>query len=241
MTTVNAAPSPAASLLAASSASASPLAGLAQTAATTQVGSQAGDANMNQFLTLLTAQLKNQDPMQPTDPTQFVAQLAQFSTVEQLVKGNTTLTGMSKAISGLSLGQYAGMINHTVTATTSSVTVPASGGVSSRMAFAVTAGSLANVHVAVTNSSGTAVGSLPVTGSAGSVTFDGTDANGQPLAAGQYGVSLVGTASDGTSQSAGTLTTSGTVAGVQQGASGAWQLQMQDGSTVDASSVQSAT
>lgn len=39
----------------------------------------------NTFLTLLVAQLKTQDPFQPSDPTQFVGQLAQFSSLEQLV------------------------------------------------------------------------------------------------------------------------------------------------------------
>src|SRR5579864_5936253 len=38
------------------------------------------------FLKLLVAQLQNQDPMQPQDGTQFVAQLAQFSSVEQEVQ-----------------------------------------------------------------------------------------------------------------------------------------------------------
>ena len=39
----------------------------------------------NMFLTLLVTQLKTQDPFQPSDPTQFVSQLAQFSSLEQLV------------------------------------------------------------------------------------------------------------------------------------------------------------
>ena len=81
---------------------------LSATPASTTVGAQANDAQMNQFLTLLTAQLKNQDPMQPTDPTQFVAQLAQFSTVEQLVQGNTKLDTISQSLSGLALGQVLG-------------------------------------------------------------------------------------------------------------------------------------
>lgn len=43
------------------------------------------------FLRLLTAQLSNQDPLQPVDPTQWVTQLAQFSSVEQQVSSNTML------------------------------------------------------------------------------------------------------------------------------------------------------
>lgn len=39
------------------------------------------ELGQNQFLTLMLAQLKNQDPMKPTDPTQFLSQLAQFSQV----------------------------------------------------------------------------------------------------------------------------------------------------------------
>lgn len=43
------------------------------------------------FLTLLTTQLKNQDPMAPLDSTQFVEQLASFSAVEQQIETNTLL------------------------------------------------------------------------------------------------------------------------------------------------------
>jgi len=43
------------------------------------------------FLKLLTAQLSNQDPLAPVDPTQFVSQLAQFSSVEQAVQSNSRL------------------------------------------------------------------------------------------------------------------------------------------------------
>jgi flagellar basal-body rod modification protein FlgD len=45
----------------------------------------ANGANQQMFLQLLVAQLKNQDPMQPSDGTQFVAQLAQFSELEQVI------------------------------------------------------------------------------------------------------------------------------------------------------------
>ena len=42
-------------------------------------------ANESTFLKLLMAQVKNQDPMNPTDSTQFVGQLVQFSQLEQLL------------------------------------------------------------------------------------------------------------------------------------------------------------
>jgi flagellar basal-body rod modification protein FlgD len=48
-------------------------------------------ADFQSFLRLLTAQLRNQDPLSPLDSTQFVAQLASFSTVEQLASANTRL------------------------------------------------------------------------------------------------------------------------------------------------------
>lgn len=54
--------------------------------------------DMNAFLQLFIAQLKNQDPMSPQDSNAFMAQLAQFSTLEQL-------TNISKEIGQLRLAQ----------------------------------------------------------------------------------------------------------------------------------------
>ena len=52
------------------------------TQATARSGSSPSELK-EQFLTLLVTQLKNQDPMSPADGTQFVTQLAQFSSLEQ--------------------------------------------------------------------------------------------------------------------------------------------------------------
>jgi flagellar basal-body rod modification protein FlgD len=212
---------------------------LANTASTTQVGATANDSNMNEFLTLLTAQLKNQDPTNPTDPTQFVAQLAQFSTVEQLTQSNTTLDTISKSLSGLSLGQYSSMINQTVTSNAAAVTVPASGSVSTPITFNLTSTSLSNVQVQVKNSSGVVVNTIPISGNSGSITFNGNDSKGNALPAGDYDLSLIGTGTGGKSQSAGTLAMTSQVTGVVQGTSGAWELQLQNGLTIDATTVTS--
>jgi flagellar basal-body rod modification protein FlgD len=49
------------------------------------------------FLKLLVAQLQHQDPLNPSDPTEFTAQLAQFSTLEQLFSVNESLAQMAQA------------------------------------------------------------------------------------------------------------------------------------------------
>ena len=46
------------------------------------------------FLKLLVAQMKNQDPQSPASPDQLAAQLAQFSSLEQLISMNEKLDGM---------------------------------------------------------------------------------------------------------------------------------------------------
>jgi flagellar hook assembly protein FlgD len=53
-------------------------------------------ANQNVFMQLLVAQLKNQDPQNPADGTQFVTQLAQFTTLEENTKGTQDLDSILK-------------------------------------------------------------------------------------------------------------------------------------------------
>ncbi|CAN5362951.1 hypothetical protein BH10ACI2_BH10ACI2_06490 [soil metagenome] len=48
-------------------------------------GTDTPDGQRNMFMSLLVAQLKNQDPLAPQDGTAFVAQLAQFNSLDQLV------------------------------------------------------------------------------------------------------------------------------------------------------------
>ena len=57
-----------------------------------QNASAKGASDFNTFLKLLTAQMRNQDPLKPMDSTEFVAQLASFSTVEQQIETNHKLT-----------------------------------------------------------------------------------------------------------------------------------------------------
>lgn len=56
-------------------------------------------AELTQFLSLLTAQVQNQDPLEPLDATAFTEQLATFSALEQQVQSNRLLEGILAALS----------------------------------------------------------------------------------------------------------------------------------------------
>jgi len=74
----------------------------------------------NQFLQLLVTQLRNQDPMNPLQPSEFAAQLAQFSGVEQLTKLNdavSVLQSQNSAASVLGASAFsASLVGKTVVA-----------------------------------------------------------------------------------------------------------------------------
>ena len=74
---------------------------------TSTTGTAAGNLNYDSFLKLLTAQMKFQDPTKPMDSTQFVAQLASFSNVEQGIKMNSKLDAL---ITSMALNQADGLI-----------------------------------------------------------------------------------------------------------------------------------
>ena len=70
------------------------------TTKSTQTASSPVDAlaNKTTFLQLLVAQIKNQNPLNPADGTQFVTQLAQFTTLEQETQTRTDLDAILKTL-----------------------------------------------------------------------------------------------------------------------------------------------
>ncbi len=79
-------------------------------------GSGDGQMGKLEFLELLTAQLKHQDPMAPADDKAFIAQLAQFSALEQQMKGNDMLSRIEMAQGAMLTSQATGLIGKEVTA-----------------------------------------------------------------------------------------------------------------------------
>ena len=74
------------------------------TTSTTSTSSATDSSNItsNDFLTLLVSELKNQDPTQPTDPNQYITQLAQVNSLQQLISINQGIGTLDSAISGTS-------------------------------------------------------------------------------------------------------------------------------------------
>lgn len=74
-----------------------------------------GDAlDKSDFLQLLMAQLKNQDPLNPQEATEFTAQLAQFSTVQGVQDLNTNFQNMTNSLKSSQALQASALVGHTV-------------------------------------------------------------------------------------------------------------------------------
>ncbi|MEW5904717.1 MAG: flagellar hook assembly protein FlgD [Pseudomonadota bacterium] len=81
------------------------------TQATTTTNSQVG-ATQDRFLTLLVAQMKNQDPLNPLDNAQVTSQMAQLSTVTGIDKLNSTVQALSSSMLASQSLQAVSMIGH---------------------------------------------------------------------------------------------------------------------------------
>ncbi len=137
------------------------------------------------FLKLLTTQMKNQDPLQPMESTEFVAQLAAFSSVEQQIGSNTRLDSILDALAGTGADGYAAWIGKEVLA-------PASASFTGDpIEITVTPKDDADsAQLVVKNDFGQVVDRQTVVPTSRAVTWDGTDSLGAPVANGLYSFSL---------------------------------------------------
>ncbi len=135
------------------------------------------------FLQLITTQLKDQNPLQPTDPTQFLAQIEGLSEVSSLQSMQSSLKG-SQVLSGTSL------LGKSVLAPGSMATLAAGGTVSGAVTAPAGASSLT---VTVQDSSGNKIKSFAVSPQASGLTtftWDGTTSAGTPAPGGAYALSV---------------------------------------------------
>jgi len=148
------------------------------------------------FLQLITTQLQNQNPLQPTDPTQFLGQLEQMSEVSSMQSMQTSLTSLQTTLQSSQMANGAAMIGQTVLAPSTTATLDSSGGTVTG-AVSVPSGAT-SVTISVTNSGGALVNMFQVTPSSSGLTnftWNGANANGAAMPAGQY--KITATASNG--------------------------------------------
>lgn len=161
--------------------------------------------DQNEFLTLMLAQLKNQDPTKPTDSTAFLGQLAQISQVQGLAQLNDSFSTLSSSLTSNQALQASSLLGRTALVESGTVTLGSSGSVSGAVDLPASSG---KVVVNIVDSSGSLVQQISLgTQSAGLVdfTWDGTLADGTRAPAGAYSLSAQYAGTDGKAVSADTL------------------------------------
>jgi flagellar basal-body rod modification protein FlgD len=138
-----------------------------------------------EFLELMIAQLKNQDPFKAMDPSQFLGQLAQFGTVSGIAEMKTAFTTMSESMRASQVLDGATMVGRDVLVASEDVLLGTEGSV--RGALDVPSGAT-SVQINILDPSGQIVRQIPAATSAGlnDFTWDGTGDNGARLEAGEY-------------------------------------------------------
>ena len=197
---------------------------IAHPAATATGGINASTASGNvkalsstDFLTLMTAQLKNQDPLSPADSNQFLSQLAQLSTVSGISQMNSTMSNLSTSLLSAQALSSASLVGHGVLApgdTANYTTGQQLGG-----AVQVPAGA-SSVTLTISDASGAVV--RHITASPGSglqyFSWDGSTDGGGTAPSGSYKVAASANVG-GSTQAISTLL-NGTVASVTLDPSG---------------------
>ena len=187
----------------------------AQTSAaptSTTLGKQVSP-DFNLFLKLLTTQAKNQDPLNPTDATQYTQQLAQFSQVEQSLQQTGTLKDILSRFSTQDLSSAANLIGRE--ATFDSDTVGMTSKSPARWSYS-NSGMTGPLTATIKDAGGRTVSTQTIDDNSGKgeVTWTGVKSDGSQASDGAYTLTVKGKDSGGATVSA-TINAIGTVGDVQ--------------------------
>ena len=138
------------------------------------------------FLKLLVKQLENQDPLNPMESTEFTAQLAQFSSLEQLTNMNKNFENLQLYQASINNAQAVNFMGKTIKATGDTISV--ADGTSNPIQFEL-AGEAAEVNIHIYDESNNLVKTINC-GSLGegdqSISWDGTNEDGETVPDGKY-------------------------------------------------------
>ena len=158
----------------------------------------------DQFLQLLVAQMNNQDPLSPQENGEFIAQLAQFSTVEGIENMNTSMEALLSGYQSSQALQASSLVGRTVIVPSDKAIVDTANGVEGQFALPENSGA---VSIKVLDSAGSLVHTINMGGlEAGMHDFkwDGKNASGEVLPPGAYTFEA-NAAVDGTTKQLATL------------------------------------
>jgi flagellar basal-body rod modification protein FlgD len=182
-------------------------------------GSAPGTATLGgtNFLTLMLAQLKNQDPTSPVDSNQFLNQLASLSTVQGITQLNTSFGSLSTSLVSSQALQASSLLGHQALVSSSTANLTANGSVSGAIDVPQTT---SQAVVNISDSGGSLVRQINLgaqsTGLA-NFSWDGKLQDGSQAAAGQYTLSAQFAGATSGATAAGTYV-NGTVQSVTMGA-----------------------
>ncbi len=163
------------------------------------------DLGKNEFLQLLVAQLEAQDPLSPMDAQDFSAQLAQFSTLEQITNVNSTLQEIKGFESALSNTASLNLIGKQIDSPGD--TFQHQSGQSRSLNYTLDADAT-QVEIGIFDATGKEVTTLalaPQSAGANRFTWNGLDNDGLPVESGLYGFSVRAQNSEGNSVTAKTF------------------------------------
>lgn len=192
------------------------------------------------FLELLTIQLSQQDPLNPMDNQQFIAQLSQLATVERLENLGTSMEQMAMAQAANTSAQIVGFIGQEVVVAGADIHVE--GGKPSHQFGFDLADDAAAVEVIIRDEDGEIVRTLKLESRDSgehAIPWDGTNDDGQPVADGSYTFEVHATDPDGEKVASSTQSTR-RVNGVTY-EDGFPRLLMQGGGAVPLGQVQQVT
>lgn len=147
-------------------------------------------SDYNLFLKLLTTQMTNQDPLNPTDTSEYTQQLVQYSQVEQQIQQNGTLTDILSQLTSSQMAQYSSFIGKDARFDSA---VAGLGDAPAHWTYYVN-GTPASVTATISDASGKVVQTVTLDPtSQGSYEWDGTKADGTTAATGAYTLAVTAT------------------------------------------------
>jgi flagellar basal-body rod modification protein FlgD len=159
--------------------------------AAAQTKKSANNLGIDEFLTLMTTQLKNQDPMKPLDGTAFIAQLAQFGAVSGIQQMQTSMETLAASLRSTQALNGASLVGREILAPANSISHTE--GVSVSGEVEVPEG-IATVDIRITDAAGEVVRQMtvPATQDIARFTWDGLRSNGVVAGSGEYEIEAIG-------------------------------------------------